>query len=530
MSNNLTVPGTLVLVFFALLQTSEATQRFVAPPHKISDTVAIAQSGDTIMISAGTYTENVTLSKKLVLIGAGSSTVITPSSGNGISINSGVSGVILQSLRVAHATSSGISASGVSNLTLINVSADSNSLHGLSFSNGSSGLSVTGGSFSANGTTRGVNGAGINLNADVSAGSQVTSVSIQGSVTANNNATAGILAYAANATDTIKSLTIGQTGTITMTNNGGAGVILYGNIENSSVTGSFTKGAANAAAILVVGIYDLSPSAPVGTSIKRSTFNSGYNLNHPAISLSDLGESYTGTHTCIYNVTADSNQFNVPISGIDSLIWDMNDDSNLGRVSHTHDNALPVELTSFTGTSRGLEVELLWTTATEAGNYGFEVERKDASVAGAGWRDLGFVEGKGTTSLRHDYNYVDRPATFGLYIYCLKQIDRNGNFAYSAQIEVSALSAPGAFSLEQNYPNPFNPSTKIRFEVPSDERVKVRIFDESGRVVSTLFDGFALGKTPYEISFDGEKLSSGVYFYSLETANTREARKMVLLK
>ena len=103
--------------------TMNAAQRNVPSPYLPSNAITAATSGDTIIIASGTYSEaTVAVNKTLVLIGAGATTIIS----NGITISK--NNVVLQSLRVAHASSNGISASGVTNLTLVNVTSDSNTL------------------------------------------------------------------------------------------------------------------------------------------------------------------------------------------------------------------------------------------------------------------------------------------------------------------------------------------------------------------------------------------------------------------
>ena len=88
---------------------------------------------------------------------------------------------------------------------------------------------------------------------------------------------------------------------------------------------------------------------------------------------------------------------------------------------------------------------------------------------------------------------------------------------------------PTQFSLEQNYPNPFNPSTIIRYSIPVEGKVKIKIFDILGREVSTLLDrNYKAGN--YSIEFDGSNLSSGIYFYRLRSGNFIKSMKMILLR
>ena len=93
---------------------------------------------------------------------------------------------------------------------------------------------------------------------------------------------------------------------------------------------------------------------------------------------------------------------------------------------------------------------------------------------------------------------------------------------------------PRVSTLYGNYPNPFNPMTRIAFAVPSDERVRVAIYDTGGRLVRRLVDRvFTAGS--YELPWhgrndEGENMSSGVYFYRVEIGERRYSGRMVLVK
>ncbi len=84
------------------------------------------------------------------------------------------------------------------------------------------------------------------------------------------------------------------------------------------------------------------------------------------------------------------------------------------------------------------------------------------------------------------------------------------------------------FVLSQNFPNPFNPQTTIRFDVPKDAMVSVKIYDLLGREVFN-YSGYQTAGT-HELKFDGSNFASGMYFYSIETSGFKETKKMVLLK
>ena len=88
---------------------------------------------------------------------------------------------------------------------------------------------------------------------------------------------------------------------------------------------------------------------------------------------------------------------------------------------------------------------------------------------------------------------------------------------------------PDEYSLFQNYPNPFNPVTKIKFVMPKQGFVEIKVFDLLGREVKILMNE-NLKPGTYETSFNGLELTSGVYFYRMTTESFTETKRMVLLK
>jgi photosystem II stability/assembly factor-like uncharacterized protein len=96
-------------------------------------------------------------------------------------------------------------------------------------------------------------------------------------------------------------------------------------------------------------------------------------------------------------------------------------------------------------------------------------------------------------------------------------------------ITSQSLEIPDKFSLHQNYPNPFNPVTNIKFDLPKSGNVMLKVYNANGREVTTLTNEF-LQAGSYTADFDGTKLSSGVYFYSINSGDFVQTRKMILVK
>jgi len=208
-----------------------------------------------------------------------------------------------------------------------------------------------------------------------------------------------------------------------------------------------------------------------------------------------------------------------------------------GAGSQCGTTPVPVELTSFTANVRENKVMLEWLTATEVNNYGFEVERarlrpSEPDFAEASWETLGFVEGHGNSNSPKEYSYTDKnPLGGSVFIYRLKQIDNDGTYEYSDEIEVEII--PTEFALYQNYPNPFNPGTKIRYQLPQESKVIIKLYDILGSEVITLLNEKKESGV-YEVDFNSQStaggLPSGTYIYSMVADGFIETKKMVLLK
>lgn len=98
------------------------------------------------------------------------------------------------------------------------------------------------------------------------------------------------------------------------------------------------------------------------------------------------------------------------------------------------------------------------------------------------------------------------------------------------EVEEASTRVPMSYALYQNYPNPFNPQTTISYSLPQASTVTLKVYDLIGREVAVLMQNERKGLGNYEISFDASNLSSGVYFYKLQTERFIETKQMVLVK
>lgn len=103
------------------------------------------------------------------------------------------------------------------------------------------------------------------------------------------------------------------------------------------------------------------------------------------------------------------------------------------------------------------------------------------------------------------------------------------NTPTSIEFENGKEELANEFYLAQNYPNPFNPTTNIKYQVASIEKVSIKVYDILGREITTLVNEVKSPGT-YEVKFDGSNLSSGTYFYRLSSGNFTQIKKMLLVK
>jgi hypothetical protein len=152
--------------------------------------------------------------------------------------------------------------------------------------------------------------------------------------------------------------------------------------------------------------------------------------------------------------------------------------------------------------------------------------------------------------LRYDCAYLDQVPPYGTKFpvrYEIKAFDTYGDSSvYSDFASTEGITPDGGiedgsdhltvnnnipkkFDLSQNYPNPFNPVTNIKFDLPKDIFVTMKIYDILGREIKTLVNEFKKAGS-YITAFNGSELSSGIYFYRIQAGNFVQVKRMVLIK
>jgi hypothetical protein len=213
------------------------------------------------------------------------------------------------------------------------------------------------------------------------------------------------------------------------------------------------------------------------------------------------------------------------------------------------DVALPVQLSAFTVVPVKEGVIVKWQTESELNNLGFDVYRSESLDGTFVKVNQTRIQGAGTDATPHSYKFIDESVEVGkTYYYYIEDISYSGvrNRSNIIQVIVDATGklkviglAPSKFALLQNYPNPFNPETWIPYQLSRNASVAVRIYNLKGQLIRTLALGqktagtyLVKDRAVYWNGRDdvGEKVTSGVYFYTLQAGEFMATRRMVIIK
>jgi hypothetical protein len=219
------------------------------------------------------------------------------------------------------------------------------------------------------------------------------------------------------------------------------------------------------------------------------------------------------------------------------------------------DFSLPVELTSFTAESAEGRIYLKWVTESELENAYWMLERKSLTAAEydqirrgtisvydavEDFEELVRIDGQGSYSAKTVYTYSDSSVQAGsAYAYRLADVSYQGHVTYHEPV-LQKVGIPAGFSLSQNYPNPFNPETSIKFTLPVNGLVDLKVYNILGQEVKVLVDG-AMKAGFHKVQWDGtnlhnQRVATGIYIYRIQVKSAAgsqlfsKVQKMALLR
>lgn len=204
---------------------------------------------------------------------------------------------------------------------------------------------------------------------------------------------------------------------------------------------------------------------------------------------------------------------------------------------------LPVELSSFDAVLLNTNnVQLNWTTQTEANMVGYNIYRSNDDVQTNAIRVNNETIGATNTSSEHNYSFIDYGIEEGEYYYWLQSVESNNEIemhgpvqvTYNINTDVPNPNYQYNHVLKGAYPNPFNPSTSIQYELACATDVQISIYNTKGQRVKT-FNKKHNTEGTYSITWNGEdengkSVNSGVYFYTMTAGKTTQSKKMILVK
>lgn len=216
---------------------------------------------------------------------------------------------------------------------------------------------------------------------------------------------------------------------------------------------------------------------------------------------------------------------------------------DMGAYENPRDISLFVTFSMLTAIPTNDCVLLKWRTESEVHNIGFNVYRSNTKYGQ--YKKIGWVDGTGDSVVPIDYQFIDEYVHPGkTYFYYIEDIDILGQRNRSDIVQVTPDTSQATidtqakmFALLQNFPNPFNAETWVPYQLAKDSDVFIYIYDVRGQIVRTI----TLGWQPagYYVpkmraaywdgkSNLGERVASGLYFYTLRAGNFTTTRKMVI--
>ncbi len=191
-----------------------------------------------------------------------------------------------------------------------------------------------------------------------------------------------------------------------------------------------------------------------------------------------------------------------------------------GVVRVTVTSILPVELVKFEAVNKHEDVLLLWQTASETNNEGFEIQR---STDGSTWSNIAFINGHGATHSTQSYTFTDERPLSGINYYRLKQMDFDGQFEYSHIVSVEMRKGSQSISL---FPNPSKGSVTFSLDTDYSGEATLKVFDLMGRAVKT--SNLLLEGGPFTTDLDLSNLVAGMYLIEVEMGRQQWQKQLIV--
>jgi hypothetical protein len=245
--------------------------------------------------------------------------------------------------------------------------------------------------------------------------------------------------------------------------------------------------------------YNSSPTSPVNITITAKNYNSSTRQLTATVDATAL-ENLSGQYKISYVVT-ESNVMDTLHPQVNNNVCDT------GSVYFIHK----------------------WIVRNMVNNAGGE------NLNSGAWNLNQTITKNVTTTL--DAGWVATNCTLNIFVFkdsttlCYSRVQQTLMQAVTQPLGISnpGNEIPSEYSLSQNYPNPFNPTTHVKFALPKDGNVSLKVYDMLGNEVAVYVNGFLKAGT-YNADIDGSNWASGVYFYRLTTPEYTAAKKMMLVK
>ncbi|MEI6089301.1 MAG: T9SS type A sorting domain-containing protein [bacterium] len=271
----------------------------------------------------------------------------------------------------------------------------------------------------------------------------------------------------------------------------------------------------------------ITDSKVIGTSKIAIKYNKHYQ-DRP-----DKGK-YVALEERIGGVITSALPYNIIVLNVDWRHWSSPETVMRAVLDYLEKNGIvvPVELYDFNATSTSNGVQLDWATQSEMNSAYFDIEKANV-IDGSTSNFTAFekVPANGaSTTIKYYGPYVDNKVVSGnSYAYRLKLVDADGNYTYSEVKIVNVQGETGAAYINSLNPNPVTETSEVQFTISNEMNISAMVYDLSGKVVATLFNGTKPAGT-HSLSIDAHNFASGSYTIVIKAGDNMLTQGMNVVK